>query len=110
VSQSISRVLSRAVIYLGCLSPGTSSSLPKLSAGHTIEFLFGLAPSGVYLAVSCYQLRGALLPHLFTLTLNKSGRFLFCGTFRKLALPRRYLALYPMEPGLSSPLTRSGCL
>lgn len=31
-------------------------------------FLFGLAPSGVYLADVCYHQRGALLPHLFTLT------------------------------------------
>ena len=30
--------------------------------------LFGLAPGGVYLATNCYQLRGALLPHHFTLT------------------------------------------
>ena len=30
--------------------------------------LFGLAPGGVYLAATCYHLRGALLPHLFTLT------------------------------------------
>jgi hypothetical protein len=30
--------------------------------------LFGLAPSGVYLATNCCQTCGALLPHLFTLT------------------------------------------
>jgi len=35
-------------------------------------FLFDLAPSGVYLAASCYQLRGALLPHHFTLTFSAS--------------------------------------
>ena len=29
-------------------------------------------------------------------------RYIFCGTFRRLASPRRYLALYPVEPGLSS--------
>ncbi len=33
--------------------------------------LFGLAPGGVYRAASCYQSRGALLPHLFTLTGRK---------------------------------------
>jgi hypothetical protein len=32
-------------------------------------------------------------------------RFAFCCTFRGLAPPRRYLAPYPMEPGLSSPAT-----
>ena len=30
--------------------------------------LFGLAPGGVYHAACCYQQRGALLPHPFTLT------------------------------------------
>ena len=30
--------------------------------------LFGLAPGGVFHAANCYQSRGALLPHLFTLT------------------------------------------
>jgi hypothetical protein len=30
--------------------------------------LFGLAPGGVCLAAECYHLRGALLPHHFTLT------------------------------------------
>ena len=34
----------------------------------SVGFLFGLAPSGVYLAANCYQPRGALLPHHFTLT------------------------------------------
>jgi hypothetical protein len=29
-------------------------------------------------------------------------RFIFCCTFRRLAPPRRYLALCPVEPGLSS--------
>ncbi len=29
-------------------------------------------------------------------------RFVFCGTFRGLAPPRRYLAPCPVEPGLSS--------
>ena len=30
-------------------------------------------------------------------------RYIFCGTFRRLAPPRRYLAPCPLEPGLSSP-------
>jgi len=38
--------------------------------------LFGLALDGVYNAVECYHQRGALLPHLFTLTLQmQSGIF-----------------------------------
>ena len=31
-----------------------------------------------------------------------AGRYIFCGTFRRLASPRRYLAPCPVEPGLSS--------
>jgi len=46
-SRPISRVLSWAIIHLGCMSPHTSSNLPRNSAGHTIVPLFGLAPSGV---------------------------------------------------------------
>ena len=68
VSQPISRVLSRAIIHLWPTSPQTFSSLPESNASNIIRFLFGLTPSGVYLATSCYQLRGALLPHHFTLT------------------------------------------
>ena len=55
-------------IHLGCMSPHTSSDLPGFSVGHANESLFGLAPSGVYPAMNCYQPRGALLPHPFTLT------------------------------------------
>ena len=68
VSQPISRVLSRAIIHLWPTSPQTYSGLPESNASNIIRFLFGLTPSGVYLATSCYQLRGALLPHHFTLT------------------------------------------
>jgi len=55
----------------------------------------------------CYQRRGGLLPHRFTLTLSlrlRSGswRSVFCCPVRRLAAPRRYLAVYPMELGLSS--------
>ena len=102
-SWPVSRVLSRTVIPLGSPSLTTSSNLPESSAGHTNGFLFGLAPSGVYHATDCCQLRGALLPHLFTLTgACALRRFAFCCTFRRLTPPRRYLALYPLEPGLSS--------
>ncbi|AFY21706.1 hypothetical protein PputUW4_04514 [Pseudomonas sp. UW4] len=59
---------------------------------------------GVYLATNCCQTCGALLPHLFTLTGAEAlRRLFFCGTFRRLTPPRHYLALRPMEPGLSSP-------
>ena len=57
-----------------------------------------------------YRERGALLPHLFTLTANRlktdPRRYVFCGTFRWLTPPRGYLAPCPVEPGLSSALLR----
>ena len=101
-SRPVSRVLSGAIIHLGPPSPAASSDLPGSAAGHGIASLFGLATGGVYLAAACYHLRGALLPHHFTLT-PRTGRYIFCCTFRGLAPPRRYLAPCPVEPGLSSP-------
>ena len=68
MSQPVSRVLSRTVIHLGLTSLSASSNLPESSASNTLGFLFGLAPNGVYRATNCYQSRGALLPHPFTLT------------------------------------------
>ena len=100
-SRPVSRVLSWAIIHLGPPSPAASSNLPESAAGNGIAFLFGLAPGGVYLAAECCHLRGALLPHHFTLT-PRTGRYIFCCTFRRLAPPRRYLAPCPVEPGLSS--------
>jgi len=54
---------------------------------------------------TCYQLRGALLPHHFTLTYHGDRRYIFCGTCRRLTPPRHYLAPCPMKPGLSSLLS-----
>ena len=105
MSRPISRVLSWTVIHLGNTSPHTSSNLPGSNAGHAITPLFDLAPSGVYHATKCCHSRGALLPHPFTLTVRSEERlrrFALCCTGRGLAPPRCYLALCPMEPGLSS--------
>ena len=44
--------------------------------------------------------------------LPANWRFIFCCTFRRLTPPRRYLALCPVEPGLSSTTAShktSGC-
>ena len=76
-SRSVSRVLSRTVIPLRRTSLHAFSNLPGSSAGHANGTLFGLAPSGVCLATNCYQSRGALLPHLFTLTGTEALRRLF---------------------------------
>jgi hypothetical protein len=78
VSQPVSRVLSWTVIHLGPASLQASSSLPESSASHTIGFLFGLAPNGVCRATDCYQPRGALLPHPFTLTAGFASGLAVC--------------------------------
>ncbi len=66
--------------------------------------LFGLAPGGVCLAalvadsaVRSYRTISPLpgIP-------KETRRYIFCGTFRRLAPPRHYLAPCPLEPGLSS--------
>src|SRR5262249_20190387 len=54
----------------------------------------------------CYQRRGALLPHPFTLTLLRQGyggRFAFCCTVPGVAPAGGYPAPCFLEPGLSSP-------
>ncbi len=115
-SRPVSRVLSRAIIPLGRPSPDASSSLPGSRARTRrcriapATSLFGLAPGGVCHATRCCHLRGALLPHHFTLTSAtrlaacRASAVSFCCTFRGLAPPRCYLAPCPSEPGLSSPL------
>lgn len=76
-SQPISRVLSWTVISLGCLSPNTSSDLPepymRVTSTNILRYLLK-APiwscsKWGFPCRNCYQLRGALLPHLFTLTI-----------------------------------------
>lgn len=75
-------------IPLGGALPHRSSNLP--AHGRDSLILFGIgAPiwSCSWWGLpchGCYQPRGALLPHLFTLTSPPSAkkRFVFCGTFR----------------------------
>ncbi len=77
--------------------------------------LFGLAPGGVFPAtdVTTRAVRSyrtiSPLPALPDLP-ETLRRYVFCGTFRELAPPRRYLAPCPVEPGLSSAFAYSGCL
>ena len=102
-SWPVSRVLSRTVIHLGLLSPTTSSSLPESDADHIIWFLFGLAPSGVYLAIIVTNNAVRSYHTISPLPqIKRKRRYFFCCTFRELASPRCYLALCPAEPGLSS--------
>jgi hypothetical protein len=81
-------------IHLGQASLPGSSNLPESRTERAAPpLLFGLAPHGVYPAGTDYSGRGALLPHLFTLTriqtrMPGSRRYIFCGTFRKTRFER----------------------
>ncbi len=89
------------VIYLGWQSPATSSGLPAVQAVRAGPHrLFGLAPTGGYRAAAVTSRAVGSYPTISPLPV--SGRFVFCGPVRRLAAPRRYLAVCPAELGLSS--------
>ena len=104
----ISRVLSWTIIHLGCMSPYTSSDLPESQCGprwlSQLDSYLVLLQVGFSLPFLLPIVRCALTapfhPYLPTILVNR--RYIFCGTFRRLTPPRRYLALCPVEPGLSS--------
>ena len=122
----ISRVLSvptyasvhrhRTVIPLGVQSPTRSSSLPaarrlatSLRDGSSLAAYLALLRLGFTEPPSLPKARWALTPpfHPYRLTgCPRRRRFAFCCTVRRTKLtphaPRRYLAVYPVEPGLSS--------
>ncbi|GEM_PF-2403523 len=104
-SRPISRVLSYAVIHLGCTSPCTSCDLPEDYAGRTSSSYLVLLRTGftVPLTVAGGAVRSyRTLSPLPTVSATSRGRSALCCTFRRLAPPRGYLAFCPMEPGLSS--------
>ena len=116
--QPISRILSPipvtlnriTIIHLGCPLPSTSCDQPwSLDGPPSNAPLFGLAPSGVYIAFPVTRKTGALLPHRFTLTDENPGfprlirrRYTFCCTFLHVAATPRYGAPCPVVFGLSS--------
>src|SRR5690606_37216676 len=65
----------------------------------------GLPCHGLLPAARC-ALTAPFHPYRWPKPLRRST---LCCTFRRLAPPRRYLALCPMEPGLSSPASGSDC-
>ncbi len=82
-SRPVSRVLSRTVIHLGCVSPHTSSNLPRNSGG-ALGTVKKPACSSIWSCSGwglpchhCCQRRGALLPHHFTLTNDKATGGIF---------------------------------
>src|SRR6266852_9480886 len=90
------------VISLGWLSPATSRGLPAAQATRAgSRCLLGLAPTGGCRATPVARRAVGSYPTVSPLPLNK-GRSVFCGPVRRLAAPRRYLAVCPRELGLSS--------
>ena len=63
-----------------------------------------LLRTGFTLPLALPQARCALTApfHPYPTGTRRAGRYIFCGTGRRLAPPRRYLASCPLEPGLSS--------
>jgi hypothetical protein len=86
----------------GDLSPAPATYPEVVTERAAPPPLFGLAPHGVCPASTHYCCRGALLPHLFTLTHRESpaGGIVFCGTFRETRFERappavsRHVALW----------------
>src|SRR6266704_161533 len=90
------------VISLGWLSPATSRGLPAAPTTRAgSRCLLGLAPTGGYRAAPVARRAVGSYPTFSPLPLDK-GRSVFCGPFRRLTAPRGYLAVCPMELGLSS--------
>ena len=105
-------------VWDGCRQP-PRAAYPRLAGshdpvggvGHTSPLIWPCSDWGLP-CHRCYQRCGGLLPHRFTLAVPLglrpgSRRSLLCGPVRRLAAPRRYLAVYPLELGLSSSLGRS---
>src|SRR2546427_6336372 len=91
------------VISLGWLSPATSRGLPAAQTTRAgSRCLFGLAPTGGYRATPVTRRAVGSYPTVSPLPLDK-GRPVFCGPFRRLPPPSRYLPVCPRELGLSSP-------
>ena len=59
--------------YPGIRTEVVPSCFQPCGLHHDYCPLFGLAPGGVFNAVSLAGIRGGLLPHLFTLTLHPNG-------------------------------------
>jgi len=82
--------------------PTTSSDLTREDGRAALNLLlFGLAPGGVYHAVSVTRNPVRSYRTLSPLP-TKSRRSTLCGTFPQIALAGRYPAPCPIELGLSS--------
>ena len=96
-----------AVIHLGRPSPDVSSSLPESDADHTRWIPIWPCSGRGLPCHACYQARGALLPHPFTLTVRDRGDHVLGGLLSAaLSVGSRPPGVTwrpcPVEPGLSS--------
>jgi hypothetical protein len=105
---AISRVLftrwyEQMVISLGWLSPAISCGLPAAQATRAgSRCLFGLAPTGGCRATPVARRAVGSYPTVSPLPFGYKGGLFSVALFRRLAAPRRYLAVCPVELGLSS--------
>src|SRR3989449_2468248 len=105
---TISRVLftrwyEQMVISLGWLSPAISCGLPAARTTRAgSRCLFGLAPTGGYRAAPVTGRAVGSYPTVSPLPFGYKGGLFSVALFRRLTAPRRYLAVCPMELGLSS--------
>ena len=109
MSRTISRVMSRTIIYLKCMSPYIFSSYPKDTAGHRIAFGYALLRTGFTLTLSVTAKPVVYYTAIPPLPKQKSLHFFawrsfFCCTFLGVTSTGRYPASYPVKPGLSSVL------
>src|SRR2546422_6285814 len=105
---TISRVLftrwyEQMVISLGWLSPAISCGLPAARTTRAgSRCLFGLAPSGGCRAAPATGRAVGSYPTVSPLPFGYKGGLFSVALFRRLTAPRRYLAVCPVELGLSS--------
>jgi len=86
-------------IHLGQTSLPGSSDLPESWTERAAPpLLFGLAPHGVYPAGADYSVRGALLPHHFTLTRDASSKACAAGGIFSVALSVKLALSEPPRP------------
>src|SRR5947207_1179544 len=106
--ETVSRVLftrwyEQMVISLGWLSPATSCGLPAAQTTRAgSRCLFGLAPTGGCRATPVAGRAVGSYPAVSPLPFGYKGGLFSVALFRRLSAPRRYLAVCPVELGLSS--------
>src|SRR5262249_5946677 len=88
-------------LWDGCHQPPRAAYPQLKRPGTEPRCLFGLAPTGGYRATTVAGRAVGSYPTFSPLPLDR-GRSVFCGPFRRLTAPRRYLAVSPFELGLSS--------